>query len=71
MSLPRHNWQCGSTGPQNNNLVAECGFTFYFDDREFRTPNCPVCGQVMERIEAPNSVSRLLRKGQLAAKAKK
>jgi hypothetical protein len=67
----RPNWACGSSGPQNNNHLKECAFSFWFDDVTFGNPHCPVCGQIMQRIEAPNSVSNLLRKGAKEGSSKK
>ncbi len=63
MSATRHNWQCSSLGPQNNNMVGDCGFTFYFDDNLVRSLNCPICGSSLRRIPAENSVANLLRRG--------
>jgi|TARA_R110000824_G_scaffold170946_2_gene348405 hypothetical protein len=58
--MKRINWRCGSLGLQNNGLVEECKFEFYFD---LPQPHCPICCTAMTYIPDGPSVSEILAAG--------
>jgi len=57
-------YRCTTEGAINNDLKPSCGFEMLFEEGSH---HCPICGTELLRVSAGQTVSEVLRLGQLRA----